>query len=782
MDARTDGLFLRMAALCLALAATAAPAAEPATSAQRTDMPVSATVQQPSQPKLRAIESWSTVRINDVELDDAALVYRDENGNLYTREEDLDAWALPLFLSADRITYKGQRLLLLSARPGIDLTFEENAQILDLRVNPWLRPEQRGRASARPGQQLSAGPLAFFGNYQLYATENQGSTVSGAFELGASRGRASFSSTWLGSDVAGGLRRLDSALRVDFPERRSRLVVGDSVSAAGVTGRGWRFGGVQWTTDFDLTPELPTFALPAAKGMATVPSTVDLYVNGALIGNRNVSAGPFEIPDIPVPTGAGTVMLRVRDVLGREQYYEQRFLTTPLLLPAGTAAHAVEAGSLRTDYAGESFGYRQAFLAASIRRGLRANLTIEGQLEASAAQSATRIAAATRLGDHLVAQLGTGLSRHDGSMAPMADVTLDWNAQLLSMSMQGRVLDKDFRDLASAPSGRATQEWSAQVSPRLPFAGSVGMAFTARRGSGAGSKVTVATLFASFARVAGGSLQAQVSHISSQRKQMQAGVSFVRVLGGGQSSSVNVFRDGRGTSVDAQMGQSSPRDRGWGWQLGTHQGENARYAARIEGRTAYGNGDLQLAHGGGGLGGTASWNGGWLHAAGDTYATRTLSSAIAVVETPGVPGAQVLHDGQNLGHTNRNGRLVATSLRPYEPNQLRLDASDVPVGAWIEDNSLSVAPYTRGVVYLRFATQAAASSLTLKMSDGRFVPAGARVGYDDRSYPVGDHGRVSMPLPSGRQTLRASWNDSACEIALHPDETSQELLCKPVTH
>jgi outer membrane usher protein len=578
------------------------------------------------------------------------------------------------------------------------------------------------------------------------------------------------------------LRRLDSAVRIDFPERRSRLVLGDSVSAAGVTGRGWRFGGLQWTTDFDLAPELPTFALPAAKGVATVPSTVDLYVNGALIGNRNVNAGPFEIPDIPVPTGAGTVMLRVRDVLGREQYYEQRFLTTPLLLPAGTSAQALEAGSLRTDYGGESFGYKQGFVAASMRRGMNTAITLETQLEVSATQAAARVAGAMRLGDHLVVQLGSGLSQHDGGQAQMADLTLDWNADFLSVSLQGRRFDRNFRDLTFARAGRATQEWSGQLSPRLPFAGSVGVAFTARRGAGPGSNVAVTTLFASLARVAGGSLQAQVSRLAAQRKEIQAGLSFVRVLGGGQSSSVNLFRDGRGLSMDAQMGQSAPHDQGWGWNLGTHQGQDARYAARVEARTARGNGDLQLAQGDGGLGGTASWNGGWLRAAGGTYATRTLSSAIAVIETPGVTGAQVLHDGQNLGHTNRNGRLVATSLRPYEPNQLRLDTTDVPVGAWIEDNSMTIAPYTRGVVYLRFDTQAAASTLTLKLADGHFVPAGARIGIEDRSYPVGDNGRVSLPLASGRQTLRASWHGAACEVALRSVESSQELLCRPITH
>ncbi len=728
-----------------------------------------------------AVESWSTVRINQVAQADPVLIYCDELGALYTRPSDLAGWHLPFATDGTTLNHRGQDLVHVANRPGFDVSYDTNTQRLDLKVDPWLLPAASTSAEQASRRELSSGDFALFGNYQLQADHSSDLALAGQFEVGASRGRTSLATQWLATRATDGLLRLDTALRVDMPEHRSYLIAGDAVGVAGISGRGWRYAGVQWSTDLDMAPELPAFALPTAHGVATVPSTVDLYVNHALVGSREVNAGPFTISDIPVPTGSGTVMLRVHDALGREQVIEQRFLATPLLLPAGMDTQAVEAGWLRYGYGTDNFDYRTPFAAASLRSGLSNSTTLEGQLELQGEQQAARLATSMRLGSHLVGRVGTALSNHEGAVGQAVDLMLDWQSLLISIAAQARLLDRKFTDLSTPADGSgALREWSAQLSPRLPISGSAGLVYTRRTGRTTASNVDVATLFASFARVMGGSLSLQLSHVSSAtQRDFRVGLSFVKSLGDGRSTSANLSQEPHGALFDWQLGRSAPRDNGWGWQFGTRSGISTLYAGRLESRTPFGQGDFEAGYGHGDTSLSASWNGGWVWAAGSIEATQPLSQAIAIIDTPGIAGARIFHDGQDLGRTNDNGRLIDTRLRSFETNRLRVDTADVPIGAWIDEGSLTVAPYTRGVVHLRFATQATSHVLTLRTPDGRYVPAGAHVDSQGRSYPVGDEGRVSMPVEAGQKSLQVNWGQQACTVPLPAtlDARGNELVC-----
>ena len=94
-----------------------------------------------------------------------------------------------------------------------------------------------------------------------------------------------------------------------------------------------------------------------------MPSVVDVYVNNTLQGSSQVAPGPFELSNIPVPSGNGTVQLVVRDLLGREVVSEQNYYASSLLLRRGLHDFSYEAGFLRRD-----FGRRATNMARSLRR------------------------------------------------------------------------------------------------------------------------------------------------------------------------------------------------------------------------------------------------------------------------------------------------------------------------------------------------------------------------------------------------------------------------------
>jgi outer membrane usher protein len=75
------------------------------------------------------------------------------------------------------------------------------------------------------------------------------------------------------------------------------------------------------------------------SGTATVPSTVDVFVNNQFVTSGQLPPGPFVIDRLPTVSGTGDVSVVVRDALGREQVVTQTFYSsTTLLAGADTAA------------------------------------------------------------------------------------------------------------------------------------------------------------------------------------------------------------------------------------------------------------------------------------------------------------------------------------------------------------------------------------------------------------------------------------------------------------
>src|SRR3546814_8559565 len=96
--------------------------------------------------------------------------------------------------------------------------------------------------------------------------------------------------------------------------------------------------------------------MPSLNGSAALPSVVDIYVNDAPVGSRDLKPGPFQVVDAPIVSGNGEVNLVVRDMLGRETLVRQSYYNAPGQLRAGlhdrSEEHTSELQSLmRISYA-----------------------------------------------------------------------------------------------------------------------------------------------------------------------------------------------------------------------------------------------------------------------------------------------------------------------------------------------------------------------------------------------------------------------------------------------
>ncbi|MBV8379495.1 MAG: fimbrial biogenesis outer membrane usher protein, partial [Paucibacter sp.] len=395
------------------------------------------------------------LRINGVAQDGMLRAVRLSEG-LAIPQTVWDDLHLRLPTGAPRVI-DGEVHVLLAAGGPVRWHIDEATQTLDIDATPdAFRGQHLDMTPGVPRVTLPSAWAPYF-NYDAQWEHQTGtrSTADMQWELGLFSPYGNFSSTALTRTEASGVR-LDTSWQRDYPDHLARLTVGDSINQAGAWGRAVRFGGVQWGTDFTLQPGFLSFPLPALHGEASLPSTLDVYVNNSQRLQSNLQAGPFDLSELPVVTGQGEIRTVVRDLLGREQVVVTPYYVSPALLKPGLNAFSVELGAVRDDYGVSSNHYGPAMLTATGRRGITDHLTSEVRAELTDSQQALGVS-----GWMLWPSLGTGnlsaVASHDRTLgsgwALVAGV--DRQARDWSGSMQVRRSDTSFSELgqptATAP-------------------------------------------------------------------------------------------------------------------------------------------------------------------------------------------------------------------------------------------------------------------------------------------------------------------------------------------
>jgi outer membrane usher protein len=733
-----------------------------------------------------ARDVWVEVRINDIPHPDFALLHVDLRGHLLVRAADVKAWHLRPQASADG-------LVRIDDIPGLRAHLEEDGLVLHLEAAPELFAAQV-IASARRAGVPEGGVSALFLDYNLFAERNagQGETYSGFVQGGWSLGRTSFTSSWLGSRSAGagvegasGWHRLDTDLLFDFPEYTARLTLGDGVASPGTLGQAVRFTGIHWATDYATQPGVTPYALPVVSGTAAVPSSVELYVNQALVQRTMVDAGPFELNNIPVPVGQGAVDIRMRDILGHEQQLSVPYLVIPQLLAPGLTRFDFAAGAVREDYGIASFAYGRSFLSGAVQHGLNefATLSASGELALDSSEVTARGGAAVRATHNLTLELTPAVSHSAGMGSGSAvDAGIDSLWPSAAAGVHFRAASPGFVELgALQPSGRLHTELAVQASAQLGLHGSLGVLYASRRMYGAAtSAATTLTYNVSFRRI--GSVGAFVSNAGiGNVSDVIAGITFTRYFGRGVTGSATGTSDNGAATLNLQVGQATAPDAGWGWELAHARGASSTDGARVDVRSAYGTGSGELDAVPTGTIGIANWQGGLVWVGGRAWPAQTLAGPAALMEVPDLGGVQVLHDGQPVGRTDPAGRILVPGLRPFEDNIITIVPEDVPLTALVESERVVVRPYSHGVV--RAAVAASESRVFVLRLDGAaagaLVPAGAEVVVGGSSFPVGAEGLAQLPVSHVATEAVVSWSGGRCRVRV-PGEAKVVAAAGPV--
>jgi outer membrane usher protein len=654
---------------------------------------------------------------------------------LLLSQDDARNWRLRIPSQAD-LTFRGQAFNALSAL-GLSVTrLDRTAQQIDLRADPSSFDASMTVLSALE-YSLTPATWGGFATYDLIGTRIDGrSAVDGAFTLSAFAPYGSLSHQFVERDLWSDDRaqresiRIGTTYRHDWAESLASLEIGDTVSRPGAFGTALRYGGINVGSNFGLRPGFIRQPLPELSGEASLPSTVQVFVQNQLRSVTQVPAGPFTLNDVPVISGAGDARVVVRDALGRESVVTSTFYVAGGLLRRGLAEWNLGAGKLRDDETGDA-NYSQGYGTALLRYGVTDALTLEGRAEYEAERTRVVGGAVDVGGLWGEVELTSGLAQVQSigrrwlAGAGYRYVTLDYNFGVRWVEAQRGFVQPGDSLQDATPKRTISVTGGALLVPRLS-AGVAWLGVERHFGPASRSFNTSATwslehgasLLFAYNRVSEGGFTRSIGSIILS---MSLGAETTLSVGGDVGSEHRQF---------AAIQRALPFDEGWGYRASLNHFSNRTRAEAAAGLnlpaatvTAEIVDESQLR-----AAARLGVAGSFALIEDKPFLARQITDSFALVRVPGVADAPIFLNNHPAGATDEDGRLVLPRMTAYVPNEIRVDVDGLPPDAEIiRDRETTVPPLRSGVVVTLGVRRTAAALVKVVGADGRPLGVGSAV-------------------------------------------------------
>lgn len=611
-------------------------------------------------------------------------------------------------------------------------------------------------------------------NYDVYMEQGK-TTVANTFsELRAFSPAGVLSSTQLTRYSTGGnddtFSRLDSSWRVLFPDKRLDITLGDTLTRSLPWSRPTRIAGIQVGTDFSLQPYMSTTPLPAFLGSATLPSRIELYVNGVKSYKGEVPAGNFQFDIMPVVSGTGEASVIMTDTLGKTTVQNFSFYNDQQLLREGLTSWSAELGVVRENYGYSSFDYAGSpVLSGSWRQGI--NNTLSTGVHAEADKRLMNIGG----GNDWIPGRRSGtfstslvISDDEGKSGFQYGAGYRWSEEAFSFSTSTLATSGDYHDIA-ARYGQAPPVLSSNtiMGYSMGREGNISLSYLQLRYSHNDvERYAAASWYKSITDNV--FLNASVSQNVDDSHDLSLYMMFTMTSGNNisTSSSLQRTRDKTGYQLNASR---TPSEEGRGWNVVASQQaslQSCQGEFGYQGR--YGKTYAGFSNHPGNQHGYAGATGSLVMMGDGLFAARQITHGFAVVSTDGVPGVPIRLQNNPVGSSDAQGQLLVTELNSYQNNEISIDPMALPAGMRISRVTANVTPADRAGALVHFGiTPIRAAQVILVDSHGNFIPEGSTVkstSGEQQSAVVGFDGMAYLDTLNLHNHLLVSTETGQCLV------------------
>lgn len=689
--------------------------------------------------------------------------------------------------------------------PNVNLKYNNATASLDLTVPADWLPIQYFDNLASPLLDAHR-DIGLLINYDLYAYRPAGQSGYGSANINTSLFTDTFylvnDGTWYQdfSGNSGYYSRLNTTLTFDNEAKLTSFQAGDIYTRSLADENSVRLGGIKYTKNFSMDRNLITYPTMKITGTASVPNTVDIFVNNTKVANSNVDTGPFVVSNIPFINGDGTAQVVTTDASGRKVTSTLSFYNSSQLLKAGLADYDYNVGVLRYSRGRQEDRYQNAAGSMSYRYGFTDFLT-----SALHAEVADRLKVAGVAQDVKISRLGvvSGSLYHSETNKESGNryrVGYSYNNSNVSLNLSHQQGGSQYHSLADYGSDYAIANRTDQIS----VSSSLG-----RMTLGAGFFRTVSNN--ELDRILNLSASLTTSHVGSfylsvsrdiDRGGNTAYLSWNYFIENLYSIYIDNHYIRQGFDQSLTLTKSIVGETGIGGAIGVGHQYN-QSSDDLGGDGSHGNsnftGSLDWKHRYG------EWSGGayrsqanqqdyWLRAKGalvvmdyNIFATRAVDDAFLLIDTNGIGDVGYSVSGNDQDRTNKQGIAFVPNIASYTNNKVIIHPEDIPGNVDIAKMEQTINVKRGGGRIVRLALEVA-NNATLHVRDaaGKLFGPGLIVHglAGGESTLTGYDGVVYLANLDKKRTLEIAGPDSTCHITVDPaqiDPLSRQvpdLICK----
>ena len=573
---------------------------------------------------------------------------------------------------------------------------------------------------------------------------------------------------------------------VTFDQRRQmrRWTVGDNFAYSGPLGGDAWIGGLSIAKEFAIDPYYVRYPTLSLSTPIAVPSVMEIYVNGQVVGQERVAPGRLDVRNLPLTMGRNDARVVVRDAFGQTLELSSTYYLTSSALAQGVQDYQYNVGFRRVGVGERNWDYRTPVVLARHRVGVTNAFTAGGRMEMHPGRLLNGGPSVNlRLPFGQVETAGS-LSRRREEWGTAAHASFTYTGHPVSAGGSMMFASPRYTTLTPNPIGEdPRRQGSVFASVALARAVSVSLQHTQTR-MYRGISRDRSGLLTSVHVSRNAEFIASVTYARDERGARKEAYAGVTVLFGRSSASIAHVRDLRGDRVAVEAQQPLPVGEGYGYQFRAEGGPNANVngngVARYQG--AHGRYELRQDTFGGESTTTLSAMGAIVGIGGGLFATRPVEESFALVRVPGVEGVRTFASHQEIGKTGRRGDLLVPDLQPYYGNILNIADGDIPLQYAVPDVGVTLAPPYRGGAVAVFDVQRVQRVLgKILGADARpFVYGELTVTHaSGRSFgsPVGNDGSFYLEnLPAGSYTAVAENRSGRCTFSIEIPVSSDTVI------
>ena len=730
------------------------------------------------------------VTLNDQNLQQAALFFK--NGDeLYVRQSDIQKWRM-FIPKTPPIIYLSEAFYPLSDFVGTTYTINQQQETINI-MFPAMYFKHSDYTPITENLVTPKRPIpgAYFDYDVVGQNASTGDSTNGYFFVNDFGPYGSISSDfaaqenmhmfWQQVPTPNVLPQQDTFVRLnttydyDQPDDVRSIRFGDSYSDAGMWSQSVGFGGVQIATNFTTQPNFITFPMPSISGNAVVPSLANLYVNNALVSQKNLPAGPFTINQVPVVTGNGTVNVVTTNILGQQQVMSIPYYASDNLLKPGLQNYSYEMGFIRQNFDVDSNDYGQFMAVGTDQVGITDDFTAQWHAELLAQQQTAGVGGSYLLGSLGVFSLAGAASRDSDGEGGLGQIGFQRQANGTGIRFGGstQFTTSKFTDIGYDMESTAPLMNTSQAFIGLPLRGgaSIGVAYVAQKYAGDPFYNFVSGSYTYTIHHTWALSLTGLSNVSGPDNK-EVMLSLSRSLGANHFMSLNGQGEQGNNQGNVGFSKNLPLGTGYGYQLQAGGGEqSSNYLANLYAQNNVGSYSFSAANQYGETGEQIGASGSVVLMDSHLFLSRNIGNGFAVVDVPGYSNVTVYQSNQPVAKTNSAGLALVPQLLPYQNNGISIEPKDLPFNAQIGKTTLNAIPYYNSGVFLKFPVYPANGGLfTLMTPSNQPLPEGTSVHIigETKTFTVVDDGEVYvMGFYPGNNQIEANFNGQQCVATIN---------------